>query len=55
MAPTFDFDRRIDRRPTASNKWRKFDKDVLPLWVTDMDFASLVYMRFTVLFQAQKD
>jgi cysteine-S-conjugate beta-lyase len=40
MAPTFDFDRRIDRRPTASNKWRKFDKDVLPLWVADMDFAS---------------
>ena len=40
MAPTFDFDRLIDRRPTASNKWRKFDKDVLPLWVADMDFAS---------------
>jgi cystathionine beta-lyase len=40
MAPGFDFDRRIDRRPTASNKWRKFDKDVLPLWVADMDFAS---------------
>ena len=40
MAPTFDFDRRIDRRPTASNKWRKFEKDVLPLWVADMDFAS---------------
>ena len=40
MAPTFDFDRRIDRRSTASNKWRKFDKDVLPLWVADMDFAS---------------
>jgi cystathionine beta-lyase len=40
MAPTFDFDRRIDRSSTASNKWRKFDKDVLPLWVADMDFAS---------------
>lgn len=40
MAPGFDFDRLIDRRPTASNKWRKFDKDVLPLWVADMDFAS---------------
>ena len=24
MAPTFDFDRVIDRRATASNKWRKF-------------------------------
>ena len=35
-----DFDRVIDRRRTASNKWRKYGDDVLPLWVADMDFAS---------------
>jgi cysteine-S-conjugate beta-lyase len=40
MSTEFDFDRVIDRRSTASNKWRKYDKDVLPLWVADMDFAS---------------
>jgi cystathionine beta-lyase len=37
---TPDFDRVIDRRPTDSNKWRKFPSDVLPLWVADMDFPS---------------
>jgi cysteine-S-conjugate beta-lyase len=40
MPTEFDFDRLIDRRATASNKWKKYDKDVLPLWVADMDFAS---------------
>jgi cystathionine beta-lyase len=40
MSAEFDFDRPIDRRSTASNKWKKYDKDVLPLWVADMDFAS---------------
>jgi cystathionine beta-lyase len=35
-----DFDRAVDRRPTESNKWRKFPADVLPLWVADMDFPS---------------
>ena len=40
MSTAFDFDRIIDRRSTASNKWKKYDKDVLPLWVADMDFAS---------------
>ena len=40
MSIDFDFDRVIDRRSTASNKWKKYDKDVLPLWVADMDFAS---------------
>jgi len=37
---SYDFDRVIDRRRTASNKWRKYGDDVLPLWVADMDFAS---------------
>ena len=37
----FDFDRIIDRRGTASLKWEKYgDRDVIPLWVADMDFAS---------------
>ena len=40
MSMEFDFDRVIDRRATASNKWKKYEKDVLPLWVADMDFAS---------------
>jgi cystathionine beta-lyase len=35
-----DFDRPIDRRSSASNKWRKYGPDVLPLWVADMDFTS---------------
>jgi len=37
---TADFDRPIERRGTESNKWRKYDPDVLPLWVADMDFPS---------------
>ena len=36
----YDFNRVIERRSTASNKWRKYPADVLPLWVADMDFAS---------------
>ena len=40
MTAEFDFDRVIDRRSTSSNKWRKYEKDVLPLWVADMDFTS---------------
>src|SRR5256885_633649 len=36
----YDFDRVIERRHTESSKWRKYDEDVVPLWVADMDFAS---------------
>ena len=37
--PTFDFDRPIDRRGTASLKWEKYaHRDIIPLWVADMDF-----------------
>ncbi len=36
----FDFDQIIDRRKTESGKWHKYDPDVLPLWVADMDFIS---------------
>ena len=37
----FDFDRPIDRRGTASLKWEKYaDRDIIPMWVADMDFAA---------------
>ncbi|MBL0224101.1 MAG: putative C-S lyase [Geobacteraceae bacterium] len=37
----FDFDLRIDRCGTASEKWDRYaGRDVLPLWVADMDFRS---------------
>ena len=38
---TFDFHTVIDRRNTASLKWDKYKgRDILPLWVADMDFKS---------------
>ena len=38
---SFDFDRIIDRRDTGSEKWERYaGRDVLPMWVADMDFAS---------------
>ncbi len=40
MAPT-DFDRLIDRRDTASQKWEKYrDQEILPMWVADTDFMA---------------
>ena len=37
----FDFDTPIDRRGTFSMKWEKYkDRDIIPLWVADMDFRS---------------
>lgn len=41
IAPAFDFDRPIDRRSLPSEKWGRYaGRDVLPLWVADMDFAA---------------
>ena len=41
MSSQFDFDTPIDRRRTASMKWDRYkDRDVMPLWVADMDFRS---------------
>ncbi|HBG07977.1 MAG: aspartate aminotransferase [Geobacteraceae bacterium GWC2_58_44] len=38
---SYDFDEIIDRRGTASEKWDKYrDRDIIPLWVADMDFRS---------------
>jgi len=38
---TFDFDTVIERRGTDSQKWQKYaGRDILPMWVADMDFRS---------------
>src|SRR5436190_19267968 len=38
---SFDFDTVTERRGTDSQKWQKYaGRDVLPLWVADMDFKS---------------
>jgi cystathionine beta-lyase len=34
-----EFDAPHDRRASGCNKWNRYDADVLPLWVADMDFA----------------
>lgn len=37
----FDFDRIIERRGTDSIKWGRYaGRDVLPMWVADMDFST---------------
>jgi len=37
----FDFNIPVERRNTASMKWDKYkDRDIIPLWVADMDFCS---------------
>jgi cystathionine beta-lyase len=37
---SFDFDTPVERRHTASVKWDKYgNRDVIPMWVADMDFA----------------
>ncbi|WP_137178142.1 MalY/PatB family protein [Roseomonas sp. AR75] len=33
------FDEVIDRRGTGCSKWSRYEPDVLPMWVADMDFA----------------
>jgi cystathionine beta-lyase len=38
MFMRYDFDHLPDRRPTESVKWNRYEPDVLPLWVADMDF-----------------
>ncbi len=41
MNDSFDFDRVIDRHNTGSLKWDRYKgKDVIPLWVADMDFQA---------------
>jgi cystathionine beta-lyase len=36
----WSFDEVIDRTETQSVKWDTYDKDLLPLWVADMDFRA---------------
>nr|WP_298414996.1 PatB family C-S lyase [uncultured Halomonas sp.] len=36
----FDFVTFIDRRQYPTQKWQRYEEDVLPLWVADMDFVS---------------
>ena len=41
MSDSFDFDTPVERRGTDSEKWQRWaGRDVLPLWVADMDFAA---------------
>ena len=40
-ASVFDFERHIDRRGGDSLKWNRYaGRDIVPLWVADMDFAA---------------
>lgn len=37
----YDFDQLVDRRGTASDKWDRYaGRDILPMWVADMDFRA---------------
>ena len=39
--PKFDFDTVIDRRESDSIKWGRYKgRDIIPMWVADMDFAA---------------
>ncbi len=38
MVNEAQFQHRLDRRSTESVKWNRFEEDVLPMWVADMDF-----------------
>ncbi len=41
MTSVFDFETCPERRATDSQKWQKYEgRDILPLWVADMDFVS---------------
>ena len=36
-----DFDQIVDRRATSALKWDKYaGRDIIPMWVADMDFRS---------------
>ena len=36
----YDFDEIINRRNNNSDKWCAYSKDVLPMWIADMDFLA---------------
>ena len=45
LTQTQDFDEIIRRRGTDSIKWNLYEKDVLPLWIADMDFLTAPAVR----------
>ena len=48
----YDFDQEINRRGTNCVKWDKIDKDVIPLWIADMDFACLPEVTEAISYRA---
>lgn len=54
----YDFDRVLDRSNTHSYKWDQAEKlfgnkDILPLWVADMDFESPPAVKETLVRRAE--
>lgn len=46
MSEKFDFERLPERRDTGSLKWQKYaGRDILPMWVADMDFCAPPVLR----------
>jgi cysteine-S-conjugate beta-lyase len=45
----FDFDNLTDRTDTFSYKWEKYDSNVLPMWVADMDFPTAPVIQEAVI------
>ncbi len=45
MTRAQDFSQIVNRRGTDSIKWNLYDKDVLPLWIADMDFLTAPAVR----------
>jgi cystathionine beta-lyase len=40
MTTQYNFDQVLDRQESDCVKWNFFEKDILPMWVADMDFRS---------------
>ncbi len=40
MINHYDFDKITNRASTGSLKWERYSKDILPMWVADMDFET---------------
>jgi cystathionine beta-lyase len=54
MTETYDFDEIIDRSSSSSSKWEKYrDRDILPMWVADTDFAVAPAIRDAVSARAE--
>jgi cystathionine beta-lyase len=54
MTKRYDFDQIIDRRNSSSAKWEKYrDRDILPMWVADADFAVAPAIQQAVIERAQ--